>query len=89
MRIALIMGQKDSIACQFGWITTGDDVDEIAAIADAIEGCRLARDISGGRHTRTQSKQETKTLGMARKGCGGDPRIIAGFTGWNENTAKA
>ena len=65
MGIALIMGQKDTIACQLGRITAADNIDQKTSIADAVQCSRLAGHKSWECHAGPQGQQKAQPFGVA------------------------
>ncbi len=85
VRVALVMAEEDAVAFELRWIAAGNDIDEKAPIADAIErgglaGCKRRRG-----HARPKRDEKFELLREWRKGCSRDPGIIATAPRGNEH----
>ena len=89
VRIALVMRQEDAVAREFLRIASGDEVDEEAAVADAVERGGLTGPMGGRREAGPERGQKLQTLGMRGERRRGDPGIFAMRADRDQDAAEA
>ncbi|MNY17064.1 hypothetical protein D3C86_1503620 [compost metagenome] len=87
--VALGVAEVEAVGRQFVRIATGDQVEQRAAVGQAVEGRRL----TGGHGRRddagTQGDEELEALGGRDQRGGDQPGVLAGTPGGNQHAAVA
>ena len=89
LRVARIMVEKYALARQFLGVAAGDEVDEEAPVADAVERRGLAREMRRRRQSRAQRDQETQSLRQRGQRRGDDPGVFAMRADGDQRAAEA
>ena len=89
MRIALVMREEDAVAGELLRVAARDEVDEEAAVADAVDRRGLARKMGRRREARAQRGEKLQPLGERRQRRGDDPGVLAMRADGDQRAAEA
>ena len=89
LRVARVVIEKYAFARQLLGVAAGDQVDEEAAVADAVERCGLAREMRRRRQSRAQRDQETQSLRQRGQRRRDDPGVFAMRADGDQRAAEA
>ena len=89
MRVARVVIEEDAVARQLLGVAAGDEVDEEAAVADAVDRRGLAREMGRRRETRPQRDQKAQALGQRRQRRGDDEGVLAMRADGDQRAAEA
>ena len=89
MRVALVVRKEDAVARELLRIAAGDEIDEEAAVADAVERGGLARPMGRRREAGPQRGEKLQPLGVRRERRGDDPRVLAMRADGDQRAAEA
>ncbi len=83
------MRQEDAVARELLRVAAGDEIDEEAAVADAVERGGLARPVGRRGEAGPQRGEKLQALGVRRQRRRGDPGILAMRADGDQHAAEA
>ena len=89
MRITFVVGIEDAVAGEFLRVASGNQIDEEAAVADAVDRGGLASKVSGRPEPRAQGGEKLQPLGVGRQRRGDNPWILAMRADGDQRAAEA
>ena len=89
VRVARVVIEEYAVAGKLLRIASGDEIDEKAAVADAIDRRRLPCEVGRRREARPQRGEKAQALGERRQRRGDDPRVLAMRADGDQRAAKS